>query len=228
MSHSCEHHVHCIAIVPIFAHLSVEEMGEVATITKERPYQKGQYIYHVGDNRKEMYVLHTGKVKVFRLSADGKEQVLRTVSPGEFFGELSLFGRQRQSDSAVALEDAAMCVIEWDQLRTLMERIPSIAFKVMEQLSARLAQTESLLEQTNLLPVEQRIARYLLEISDGANSFNLPLSKGDLASLLGMSQETLSRRLASLSQEGYITLEGQRGITIVDRIGLQAYVDSLW
>jgi CRP/FNR family transcriptional regulator len=121
-----------------------------------------------------------------------------------------------------------MCVIEWDQLRTLMERIPSIAFKVMEQLSARLAQTESLLEQTNLLPVEQRIARYLLEISDGANSFNLPLSKGDLASLLGMSQETLSRRLASLSQEGYITLEGQRGITIVDRIGLQAYVDSLW
>ena len=155
-------------------------------------------------------------MKVFRLSPEGREQVIRTVGPGEFLGELSLFSVREQTDSAVALEHTAMCVIAWDRLRSLMERIPSIAFKVMEQLSGRLEQTESLLEQTNLHPVEQRLARYLLEASEGKDSFALGLPKGDLASLLGMTQETLSRRLLFFQQEGLVELEGHRGIHILD------------
>jgi CRP-like cAMP-binding protein len=222
MSHCCDpvHSFHCITIVPIFSHLNTTEMAEVAAITTERPYNRGQYIYRTEERRDEMYVLHTGSVKIFRLTADGKEQVIRTVGPGEFFGELSLFSHRSQSDYAVALEDVTMCVIAWEKLKILMERIPSIAFKVMEQLSGRLEETESLLEQTNLLPVEIRLARYLLQNSLSNPSFTLPLSKGDLASLLGMTQETLSRRLSSFQQQGYIRMEGQRTINILDREGL--------
>jgi CRP/FNR family transcriptional regulator len=200
-------------------------MVEIASITRERTYAKGETVYRMGDRRGELYVLHSGVVKVFRLSPEGREQVIRTVGPGEFLGELSLFSVREQTDSAVALEQTTMCVIAWDRLRSLMERIPSIAFKVMEQLSGRLEQTESLLEQTNLHPVEQRLARYLLEASEGKDSFALGLPKGDLASLLGMTQETLSRRLSSFQQEGLVELEGHRGIHILDREGLEAYVE---
>lgn len=230
MSMSCQcsdHGSHaCLHIVPIFRHLSHEEMSEVASITRERMYAKGETVYRTGDRRGELYVLHRGTVKVYRLSVEGREQVIRTVGPGEFLGELSLFSSREQTDSAVALEHTTMCVIEWDRLRSLMERTPSIAFKVMEQLSGRLEQTESLLEQTNLHPVEQRLARYLLDASEGKSFFTLGLSKGDLASLLGMTQETLSRRLSSFQQEGFVELEGHRGIRILDRGGLNAYLDE--
>ncbi|MDD3822894.1 MAG: Crp/Fnr family transcriptional regulator [Sphaerochaetaceae bacterium] len=218
----------CIDIVPIFSHLTHDEMEQVASITREKTFSKGEAVYRVGDIRGELYVLHTGLVKVYRLSSDGKEQVIRTVGPGQFLGELSLFSAQHQTDSAIALESSRMCVIAWDRLRNLMERIPSIAFKVMEQLSDRLEQTESLLEQTNLLSVEQRLARYLLETSGERDSFVLNLSKGDLASLLGMTQETLSRRLSSFQAEGLLALEGQRGIHILDRASLERYVENPW
>jgi CRP/FNR family transcriptional regulator len=214
----------CIDIVPIFHHLSHDEMMEVAAITSERTYTKGETIYRVGEKRGELYVLHTGMVKVYRLTQDGKEQVLRTVGPGEFLGELSLFSAHTQTDTAVVLEPTRMCVIAWDRLRNLMQRIPSIAFKVMEQLSGRLEKTESLLEQTNLASVEQRLAKYLLDCCQQNDSFTLPLPKGDIASLLGMSQETLSRRLSSFQQEGILELHGQRGIRMLDR---QSLVDLL-
>lgn len=216
----------CIDIVPIFHHLSEEEMSEIASITFEREYRKGETVYRVGDKRGELYVLHTGLVKVYRLSPDGREQVLRTVGPGDFLGELSLFSMNTQTDSAVALETSRMCVIAWDRLRSLMQRIPSIAFKVMEELSSRLEQTETLLERTNLNSVEQRLASYLLEQSQGRVQFTLGLSKGDLASLLGMTFETLSRKLSSFQQEGVIELEGRRNVRILDREALGDIVDE--
>jgi CRP/FNR family transcriptional regulator len=200
----------------------------VASITREHTYAKGETVYREGDKRGELYVLHTGSVKVYRLSSEGKEQVIRNVGPGEFLGELSLFSTHRQTDHAVALESTRMCVIAWDDLRTLMERIPSIAFKVMEQLSGRLEKTEHLLEQTNLHPVEQRLARYLVESSKGADRFSLALSKGDVASLLGMTQETLSRRLSAFQQEHVIELVGHRGVRILDREALESYMDDGW
>lgn len=226
MECACSGHgpYNCIDIVPIFHHLSHDEMMEVATITSERSFTKGETIYRVGERRGELYVLHTGMVKVYRLTQDGKEQVLRTVGPGEFLGELSLFSANTQTDTAVVLEPTRMCVIGWDRLRDLMQRIPSIAFKVMEQLSGRLEKTESLLEQTNLSTVEQRLAKYLLDCCQHNGSFTLPLPKGDIASLLGMSQETLSRRLSSFQQEGILELQGQRGIRMLDR---QSLVDLL-
>lgn len=228
MSCQCASHgpFNCIDIVPIFHHLTHEEMQQVAAITAERKFSKGDIIYRVGEKRGELYVLHTGKVKVYRLTVEGKEQVLRILGPGNFLGELSLFSSSHQTDTAVALEATHMCSIEWNRLKKLMEQIPSIAFKVMEQLSGRLEETESLLEQTNLTSVEQRLATYLLQTSAGAGEFSLGLSKGDLASLLGMSQETLSRRLSTLQQDGIIELHGQRGVTILDREALEFLVDE--
>lgn len=95
----------------------------------------------------------------------------------------------------------------------------------MEELSNRLEQTESRLEQTNLQTVEQRLAHYLITASEDKDVFELELSKGDLASLLGTTQETLSRRLSLFQQNNLIELEGQRKIKIIDRLSLLDYGD---
>ena len=222
---TCNHHPkesdNCIQWVPIFSNLSEEEMLEVAYITHEARFDKGSFVYMADDPGGKLFVLHKGKVKISRIGQNGKEQVLRIVEPGEFMGELNLFRTNKIVDNAEVLEPTVMCLIEAEPLKALMAKYPSIAFKVMEVLSQRLNQAETLIENINLYTVEQRIAHQLLHLSEGKRSIHLKMSKGDLASQMGMSQETLSRKLSAFQDLGWIDLEGQRIIHIKNRLALE-------
>lgn len=208
--------------MPIFKALSKEEMLEIAYITEPRTYEKGSMVYMAGDKGGKLYVLHTGRVKVSRLSQSGREQVIRVIGPGEFMGELSLFSPLPLTANAEALETSSMCVIDGAKLRELMAKYTSIAFKVMEELGKRLEKAENLIEAISLNSVEQRLAQALLALSDGGNEVVLNMTKGDFASQLGMSQETLSRKLTAFQNEGLIKLKGHRRIVILDKEELES------
>jgi CRP/FNR family transcriptional regulator len=216
----------CIEIVPIFSNLSAAEVREVASITRARTYEKVQAIYHAGDRKEKLYVVHTGKVKIYRLSQAGKEQVIRLVGPGQFFGELALFSPQASTEYALALEQSTMCVIEGPALKTLMAAHPAIGLKVLEELSRRLDKAENLIRDIALQSVEQRLARFLLDEAQGIAEVRLKMTKGNLASQLGMSQESLSRKLGSFQDRGLIALQTPRTITLIDQAGLEAVVDG--
>ncbi|HHV99619.1 MAG TPA: Crp/Fnr family transcriptional regulator [Clostridiaceae bacterium] len=220
-------YANCIDIVPIFSNLTCEEKMEVASITTAQTFEKGDMIYRAGDKSDKLYVLHTGRVKISRFSINGKEQVIRVVEPGEFMGELSLFSSLPMTDNAEALETSTMCVIEGARLKELMKKYPAISFKVMEELSQRLERAESLIEKINLSSVEQRLAEALLTMSAGKNEVVLNVTKGVFASQIGMTQETLSRKLASFQEERLIQLKGHRKIIILDRDGLEKIISGL-
>ena len=177
----------CIDLVPIFQNLTSEEKQEVAQITSQKSVEKGELIYSMGDEVDSLFVIHSGLVKIYRLSDTGKEQVLRLVKPGDFLGELTLFSHSPMGHYAEALEPCSMCIIEGSQLKALMGKYPTIAFKVLEELSQRLEKTEQLLEDISLHSVERRLAQVLLDLSAGGNEIELEMSKRDLASQLGMS-----------------------------------------
>ena len=217
----CESHAACLDQVPIFGSLSNEEKMELVEIAASRSFEKGEAIYRAGDEGGTLFVLYTGRVKIFRLKAVGKEQVLRLVEPGEFMGELSLFSSLPLTDYAVALEKTTMCVLEGKRLKELMAKYSSIAFKVMDELSRRLEQAENRIEDISLSSVTKRVSNALLEMSQDNQEITLPMTKGDLASQLGMTQETLSRKLAALQEEGLIQLKGHRKILIKDKTGLE-------
>ena len=219
--HHSESHVGCIEHVPIFASLNHEERMEVAEIASSRTFDKGETVYRAGDGGGLLFVLHTGRVKLYRLTVNGKEQVLRLVEPGEFIGELSLFSSLPLTDNAQALETTTMCVLQGDRLRALMAKYPSIAFKVMDELSRRLEKAENRIEDISLSSVTARVSRALLELSGNKKEILLPMTKGDLASQLGMTQETLSRKLAALQEEGSILLKGHRRIIIKEKAALE-------
>lgn len=219
--HCCEHHAGCIEHVPIFASLNRKERLEIVEISSSRSFEKGETIYRAGDEGGTLFVLYTGRAKLFRLNASGKEQVLRLVEPGEFIGELSLFSSLPLTDNAQALEATTMCVLQGQQLKELMGKYPSIAFKVMDELSRRLEKAENRIEDISLSSVTKRVANALLELSGDKREILLPMTKGDLASQLGMTQETLSRKLTALQEEGLILLKGQRNINIRDKSGLE-------
>jgi CRP-like cAMP-binding protein len=219
--HHCKNHASCIEHVPIFANLSHEERMEIVEISSSRSYEKGETIYRTGDKGGTLFVLYTGRAKLFRLNTSGKEQMLRLVEPGEFIGELSLFSSLPLTDNAQALEATTMCVLQGELLKGLMVKYPSIAFKVMDELSRRLEKAETRIEDISLSSVTKRVAGALLELSEGRQEYLLPMTKGDLASQLGMTQETLSRKLTSLQEEELILLRGHRRITIKDKAGLE-------
>lgn len=216
-------HADCIESVPIFKGLSKEEMLEVALTTSARTYEKGDMIYMAGEKGGKLYVLHSGGVKITRLGASGREQVIRILGTGEFMGELSLLSSLPLTDNAQAIRTTTMCVIEGSKLKELMSKYTSIAFKIMDELSRRLERAENLVESISLNSAEQRLAHFLLTASAGKKELQLNMTKGDLASQLGMSQETLSRKLALFQDDGIIELAGQRKIVIVDREGLNLY-----
>ena len=220
----CKHkknHANCIECEPIFGSLSREEMLEIANITSAKTFEKGDMVYMAGDKSSNLYVLHTGRVKISRLGISGKEQVIRVIGPGEFMGELSLFGSLPLTDNAEVLETSTMCVIEGPKLKELMAKYTSIAFKVMDELSKRLEKAENLIEAISLNSVEQRLAQALLTLAGGKNEVILNMTKGDFASQLGMSQETLSRKLAVFQAEGMIELKGHKKIIILNKAALE-------
>ena len=244
-----EHMSSCVEIVPIFSSLSRQEMLEVESIAIAKKYARGDMIYMEGDQGDRLYVVHRGLVKVFRLSPNGKEQVIRVLGPGEFMGELALFSPATLTDNAVALEEASLCLIEGTLIKDLMQKHPLIAFKVIEELSKRLESAENLIRDINLHPVEQRLAEALLRMvqeqekgagggdsagagagakaGQGGGAIVLPMTKGALASQLGMTQETLSRKLSSFQEQGLIELQGARKIVIIDRDGLDEIAAGL-
>lgn len=215
------HGRNCIEIVPIFSNLNTEEMLEIAAITTDRIFEKGEMVYTAGDEGEKLYVIHTGKVKISRFTESGKEQVLRILGPGEFMGELSLFSSEPMQDYGEVIEKANMCVIDGEKLKELMGKYPSITFKVMEELSKRLDKAESLIENINHYSVEKRLSQALLELSNDNGIINLEMSKRDLASNIGMSQETLSRKLSAFQELGIIDLIGHRKIIILNKDALE-------
>lgn len=207
----------CIESVPIFGSITEDEMLKIAAITTDRTYQKGEMVYIAGEKGGRLFVLHKGQIKITRLSVSGKEQVIRVLGAGAFMGELSLFSPAPLSENAEALETSTMCIIEGGKLKELMVGNPTIALKIIEELSKRLESAEELIEGTNLLSVEQRLAGVLLKLAGEGCEITLNMKKSDLASQIGMSQETLSRKLSSFQDKGLISLVGQRTIRLLDK-----------
>ncbi|MDD4324601.1 MAG: Crp/Fnr family transcriptional regulator [Eubacteriales bacterium] len=226
-SHCCSsEHETCIELVPIFKGLNEEEMLEIAGITSSRILRKGELAYGAGEVSNTMYVVHKGKIKLYRLTAGGKEQVLQIIGPGEFIGELTLFSSLPLSDFAEAMEETTLCVLEGSKLKELMGKYPQIAFKVMDELSRRLENAESRIEAISLGSVAERLAAAIVDLAAEEAEVELPMTKGDLASQLGMSQEALSRKLTEFQDEGLITLQGQRRIIINDRTELESIANK--
>lgn len=206
----------CVEKVPIFNNLDRSEMKEIASIINHKNYKKGQLVYMAGDEDRNLYIINSGKIKISRISSSGKEQFIRVLGSGEFMGELSIFKPSTSMDNAECLEDTKMCIINNDDLREILEKYPLISLKIMEELSRRLERAESLIENINLRSVEERLADILLELSDEDGKVELNITKRDLASQIGMSSETLSRKLSAFQELGIIELKGHRIINILN------------
>ena len=206
----------CIDIVPIFSCLSVKEKQEIIAIAGHKVYEKNDVIYSPGDYDEKLYIVHSGKIKISRFTSEGKEQVIRLLGPGEFLGELALFSTIPISDYAVAIEKTSICLIGGNVLKQHIKNHPEIGFKILEELSKRLEIIEEMVEGINLHSVEWRLAQMLLKRKDKHNVVYLNTTKGNFASQIGMSQETLSRKLSLFQEKRWIKQIAPKKIAILN------------
>lgn len=231
MDHTHHHHGEgaigshraCVSLVPIFNHLEEEQMDEIMTTTQSVSFKRGEIIYHAGDASDSLYIVNKGKIRIYRLSENGKEQLLRILKPGDFTGELALFRSGQHESYAEAMVDTSVCMIRRDDLQQLLEKYPTISIKVLQEFSRRLEESEKQTARFATEKVETRIALFLAEFAEDADEgmeFKLPMSQKDLASYLGTTPETISRKLAQLEDEGYIRQKKGRRVEILDLDGL--------
>lgn len=214
----------CIQSVPIFKNLTLDEVNEIIDISSHSKLEKGDFIYSAGDDLNCLYVIHKGKVKIARYSEEGKEQVLRILSHGDFLGELALFQNAKVTTYAEAIEPTVVCKVERKRLKTLMESSPNLLFKMMNELSDRLEKAEALIENSNLYSANIKVARLLLDLEkNGIVRFQT--TKANLSSNLGITPETFSRKLRELEDEQYIEIISNKEIRIKDLNRLKLLVN---
>jgi len=217
-----------IASIPLFQGLSGEYHDELAMIVVDQEFQRGGLIFSEGDAGTGFYVIIVGRVKIFKLSFDGKEQILHILGPGEPFAEVAVFTGSTYPANAVALEKSRLFFFPRKAFAELIANQPALAMKMLATLSLRLKQFAHMIEALSLKEVPGRLAAYIL-VDSKQNSteqtIKLTVSKTQLASLLGTIPETLSRILAKMNRQGLIDIEGST-ITILDRDGLTALADG--
>lgn len=208
----------CISIVPIFNHLTATEMDEIVNQTHSVTYQRGQTIYSAGDSSDGLYIIHKGRVKIYRLSETGKEQLVRILQPGDFSGELSLFSKSVHDAYAEAMETVEICMMPYDDFQNLLLKYPAIALKMLNEFSLRLGKTEKQAATIAMESAETRIAMYLANQVEEQNTLGitLPMTRKDLASHLGTTPETVSRKLTEFEEGKWIKQTDQRNIQILN------------
>jgi CRP-like cAMP-binding protein len=213
--------VKMVAGIPLFKGLPEEQLHEIVTSMADQTFDRGQTVLSEGETAEGFFVLVSGKVKIFKLSPEGKEQILHFVGPGESFGEVPMFSGGRFPANAETLEKSRIFFFPRAAFINMIKIDPSLAMNMLAELSARLRQMTKLVEQLSLKEVPGRLAAYVLYLSSDNNSddVELDITKGQLASLLGTIPETLSRILGKMSSQGLISVQGRK-LKILDRPAL--------
>ena len=167
-------------------------------------------IFHEGDRGDGFYMVEKGKIKVFKLSFEGKEQILHIYGPGHMFGEVPAFSGRNFPASSMALEKSQIIFLPRDSFIDLITRTPALAMNLLGDLSMRLREFTIQVENLSLKEVPARLAAYILTLSKEQNdheTVQLPISKTQLANLIGTTPETVSRVFKKMTGAGLIDVQ---------------------
>ncbi len=205
--------------VPFFTQLSDLELDIVRAVAVEKSYPKSAVVLTEGEMGDSLYMIQSGKVKVFIGDEDGREIILKILGPGDFFGEMSMIDKQPRSASVTTLEPATFHILSHNAFEECVHRAPKIANVVMRILAQRVREADRKIGTLALMDVYGRVASTLLELAvynNGKLMVGEKLSQQDLANMVGASREMVNRILKDLSDRGFIAVES-KSITIINR-----------
>lgn len=209
--------------------LNAEERTKLARIGRHRDVKRGETVMAAGDDNVACATLISGALKIASYDNEGTERILSLVHPAGFVGEM--FAPLAHHD-VVALADSRLCVFSRKEYEAAVQEFPALATALLRRSAADLFETRSLIDLMGRRSAETRVAGLLDAFSKAASdspchpaaNFELPLTRGEMAGLLGLTIETVSRRLSRLEKQGVIQRHGARGIEIRNAPALHALV----
>lgn len=207
--------------------LGHDERATLAAVGRIRTLSRGETLFTAGDRDAACATLLTGALKVSAFDAGGEERILALIHPAGFVGEM--FAPFAHHD-VVSLTDSRLCVIGRADMTAAIERYPALARALLRRAQEDLHAARDLLALSGKRDAGAKLAGLLLALAQGASdspcrpvaAFDLPLTRGEMAGMLGITIETVSRRLSALEREGVIRREGQRGLALLDPARLAA------
>ncbi|HEY3364355.1 MAG TPA: Crp/Fnr family transcriptional regulator [Symbiobacteriaceae bacterium] len=217
----------CAAGVPIFQLLPADGLTELGDAMRHQHYSKGELLVSAGEPVAHLIVVARGRLKLVHTSSSGREQVVRTLEPGEFLGEMGLFAHARHEGDLIASADSDACLVPRDAIQQILRRHPDVALRLVEALAQRLAEAEQTIAGLGLRDVGGRLAAELVRMAAGVKA--MPDGSivvrpdgpwAELAIRLGTTPESLSRRLRALCEQGIIAQPEPRTVIIrrLDRL----------
>lgn len=217
----------------MFDVLSMEERRILEKVAVMRNIPQHQVLYFSADNPDAIYIVKKGRVKISRISSQGKEIILSVLSSGEIFGELAITGQsQSGEETAEVIDDAVICIFRTDDIKEMMARNPRFNMEVLKFIGLRLKKVQSRLESLIFKSANERIISFIREIADehgrkimgdpNLREVKLGLTHTDIARLTATSRQTVTTVLTSLEKKGIITYDRKR-IHIKDYHALEAF-----
>jgi CRP/FNR family transcriptional regulator len=212
-----------LATVPLLAALEEDVAEIVASALTTRAVVRGHVVFSEGDTGDRLFIVLDGKVKISRAAADGRENLLTVLGPGEMFGELSLFDPGSRTATATAVTESTLASLDHDDLRPLMFDQPAVAVQLLRALAQRLRRTNEAMADLVFSDVPGRVAKALLDLAekfgddenDGVRVRH-DLTQEELAQLVGASRETVNKALSDFANRGWLRLEG-RTVLLLDK-----------
>jgi len=216
----------------LLSSLSPEELQTLAKRTVRKNLRAGEMLFTEGEPCHGLHIIARGKIRIFKSSAGGREQVLAINQPGESVAELPVFDGGNYPASAIAIEDTQIAFLAQREFRSYCMEHPEVALKLLAVVGARLRRLVAIIEELSFTTIRQRLVATLLRLSqnDGRRTasgieFELPTTQQELANQLGTVRELVSRNLTRLQAEGLIEVAG-RQIVVKDERGLSALVET--
>jgi len=207
--------------------LTEDERATLAAVGRTRKLSRGDILFQAGDEETACATLVSGALKVSSISHDGEERILALIHPAGFIGEM--FQPFAKYD-VVALTNTSMCVFSRRDMESAIARYPALAHALLRRSQEDLHASRQLLELTGKHGAREKVASLLLALAQAASDspchparyFDLPLTRGEMANMLGLTIETVSRQLSKMEQSGYIRRNGVRGIELIAPAPLRA------
>jgi len=203
--------------------MNATELEAIKLSFSEKTFKRGEVILLEGNLSDTLFFVAAGAVKVFKTSAQGKEQILSIARPGEALNDVSIFDGGTNPISAQALGPVTLYGIKKDKLQSIMQQYPKIALNTSKVLAGRMRQLVNLVEDLSFRHVLGRVTKILLTHADDGTGTNDHLTQQEMAAMAGTAREVVARSLKSLEEQGYIRLERHR-IVITNKQSLEEIV----
>jgi CRP/FNR family transcriptional regulator/CRP/FNR family cyclic AMP-dependent transcriptional regulator len=204
-----------LRMIPLLSDVGAEDMDSLASLLIERRFPKHKTIVEEGAPGDYMYIIVEGRVKVTKLSGDGREKILELLDAGDFFGEMSLLDEAPRSASVKALSDVRILALARNDFLNLMRSSADLALAVVQELTRRLRQIDEQASSLSFQRVKERTQGLLVRLAkneslDSGRRVTQALTHQQIADMIGTSRETVTRAIKGLKEEGWLEQKGKQ------------------